>query len=76
MGGKKTPLSKICHTYPTLMKFDSYTLPKEDTKKYINHITQPFGSAEISIFLLEISIFCYIRKYRHRLHFNALFIGL
>ena len=25
-------LPKICHTYPTMMKLDSYTLPKEDPK--------------------------------------------
>ena len=34
-GGKKpppSPFSKICHTYPTLMKLGSYTLPKEDPK--------------------------------------------
>ena len=28
-GAKKTPLSKTCHTYPTIMKL---TLPKEDPK--------------------------------------------
>ena len=32
LGYKKLPLSKICHTYPTLMKLGSYTLPKEDPK--------------------------------------------
>ena len=40
--GKRGP--KICHTYPTMMKLgeideESYTLPKEDPKKYINHLT-------------------------------------
>ena len=30
--GKGAPLSKICHIYPTMMKLDSYTLPKEDPK--------------------------------------------
>ena len=25
-------LPKFCHTYPTMMKLDSYTLPKEDPK--------------------------------------------
>ena len=29
-GGKKAPLPKIYHTYPTMMNFGSYTLPKED----------------------------------------------
>ena len=27
---KKAPLPKLCHTYPTMMKLDSYTLPMED----------------------------------------------
>ena len=27
-GGKKAPLPKISHTYPTMMKLGSYTLPK------------------------------------------------
>ena len=33
-GGAKRPrpLPKICHTYPTIMKLGSYTLPKEDAK--------------------------------------------
>ena len=30
--GQKVPLSKICHTSPTMMKLCSYTLPKEDQK--------------------------------------------
>ena len=30
-GGKKAPLPKICHTYPTIMKLGIYTLPKEDS---------------------------------------------
>ena len=25
-----SPLPKICHSYPTMMKLGSYTLPKED----------------------------------------------
>ena len=31
-GGKKAPLPKISHTYPTMMKLGSYSLPKEDPK--------------------------------------------
>ena len=31
-GGQKGPLSKICHTYPTMMKLGSYNLAKEDPK--------------------------------------------
>ena len=29
-GDQKGPLSRICHTYPALMKLFSYTLPKRD----------------------------------------------
>ena len=31
-GGKKAYLPKIFHIYPTMMKLDSFTLPKEDPK--------------------------------------------
>ena len=31
-GPKKASLLKICHTYPTMMKLGSHTLPKEDPK--------------------------------------------
>ena len=31
-GQKKAPLPKICHTFPAIVKLDSYTLPKEDPK--------------------------------------------
>ena len=32
------------------------------------------SSAEISIFLPEINNFCYIKKYRYRLHFDTQFL--
>ena len=31
-GGKKAPLPKICRTYPTMIKWRSYTLPRVDPK--------------------------------------------
>ena len=31
-GAKKPPLSKISHIHATIMKFGSYTFPKEDLK--------------------------------------------
>ena len=31
-GRKKASFPKICHTYSTMMKLGSYTLPKEDPK--------------------------------------------
>ena len=41
------------------------------SKKYVNHVTHPLSFGDISIFSPEISNFCYIKKYRYRLHFNT-----
>ena len=41
----------------------------------MNHLTHPQTSADISIFLPEISKFCYIKKYRHRLNFSTKFLA-
>ena len=49
----------------------SYILPKEDPKIYQSRNT--LSSADISIFSSEISKFCYIKKYRYRLHFDTEF---
>ena len=70
-GAKRLPLPKICHAYPTMMKHGSYTSPKEDPKKYMNHVTHPLISADISIFSLEINKIFYIKKYRYRLYFDT-----
>ena len=58
---KKASLLKICHAYPTMMKLGSYTLPKKDQKKYMNHVMHYLSSADISIFSPEISNFCCIK---------------
>ena len=42
----------------------------------MNHVTHPLASADISIFSPEISKFCYIKKYRYRLHFDTQFLIL
>ena len=42
----------------------------------MNHVTHPSSSADISIFSLEITIFCYIKKYRYGLHFDTWFLIL
>ena len=49
----------------------SYTLPTEDPKNI-----QSLSSADITIFSLEISNFCYIKTYKCRLHFNVQFLIL
>ena len=42
----------------------------------MNQTTDPWSSAGISIFSLEINKVCYIKKYRYRLHFNTSFLFL
>ena len=42
----------------------------------MNHVTHPLSSADISIFLPEISKFCYIKKYRYRFHLDIYFLTL
>ena len=71
VGGKKTPLPKICHTYPTKMKLGTAIPCVTRIQKYMNQVTQPLSSTDISIFSLEISKLCYMKKYRYRLHFDT-----
>ena len=68
---KRLPLLKICHTYPTMMKHGTVIPYLRKIQKYMNYVTQHFSSAYISIFSPEISKFCYIKKYRYRLHFGT-----
>ena len=37
----------------------------------MNHVAHTLSSADISIFSLEISKFCYIKEYRYGLHFDT-----
>ena len=75
--GAKRPLPKICPKYLTKMKLGTVILHlKKIQKIFINHVIHPLNSADISIFSPEISNFCYIKKYRHRLHFNTYFLIL
>ena len=70
---KKPPFPKISHTYPTMMKFGTVIPYLRRSKTYMNHVTHPLTSADITIFSPEISRFCYIKKYRYRLHFSTKF---
>ena len=69
------PLPKVCYSYLTMMKLgytlNSYTLPKQVPKNYMNHVTHQLSSADINIFLPKISKFCYIKKDRYRFHLDA-----
>ena len=53
-GSKKAlPPQNLSHISYNDETWHSDTLPKKNTKKYINHVTQSFRSAEISIFFTE-----------------------
>ena len=67
MGGesKKVLLPKVCHIYPTMMKLSTHIPYLKKIKKYINHVIHPLSSADVNICLLEISKFCYVKKYRY-----------
>ena len=49
-GGKKTPLPKICHTYPAMMKLGPVIPYIKKIQKYINHVANSLSSADINIF--------------------------
>ena len=68
-----THLSKICHTYPTLMKLGT-VIPYlwQMPKRYESRNTP----LEFNIFSLEIRKFCCIKKYRYRLYFGTQFLIL
>ena len=44
-------------------KLTKLYLTKRRSKKHINHVTPLLSSADVIIFSLEISNFCYVRKY-------------
>ena len=73
---KTSPLSKICHTYPTMVKLGTVIPYVKKIQKIYNHLTHILSSADISIFLPEISKFCYIKKYRYRLYVDTVFLIL
>ena len=69
--GQKDPLPKICHTYPTMMELGTVIPYSKKIQKNMNDVTHPLSSADIGIFSLEISRFCYIKKYRYGLYFDT-----
>ena len=73
---KKAPLPKLCHVYPTMMKLGTVIPHQKRSKKFMNHVTHPLSSADISNFSQEIRKFCYIKKYMYRLHFDTKFLIL
>ena len=67
---KRHPFTKICHTYPAMIKLGTVIAYLELTTE-MKHVVHPLNSADISIFSSGIVNFCYIKKYRYRLHFNT-----
>ena len=72
LGGQNDPtsLKSVTRTLQGLNVAPLY-LTLERSKKYMNHVIHPLSSADISIYLTEISKFRYIKKYRYRLHFGT-----
>ena len=69
-GRAKRPRSQnLPDTFYKCETWHSYTLPKEDPKKYMNHVTHSLSSADISIFSVQISKFCYIIKIQIKIAF-------
>ena len=61
-GPKGPPILKICHTYPTMMKLGTVILYLKVIQKLYQSRDTALGSADISIFLLEISNFAISRN--------------
>ena len=59
------PIQAQDHTHPTTMKLVTVIPDVKKIKTHMNHVRQPLG------FSPEISRFCYIKKYRSRLHFGT-----
>ena len=65
------PLLKICHTYSAMMKLGAVIYYLKNSKNYMKHVAHPLSFVDISQFSPEISKFCYVKKYIHRLHFDT-----
>ena len=72
-GPKRSPLPKIYHTYPRMIKIGAVILYLKKIQKKKDSRDTPLEFCWHQHFLLEISTLCYIKKYRFRLHFDALF---
>ena len=72
-GSKNGSLSKICRTYPTMMRLGTvipYPKRIHELRVYESRDT-PIEVFDISIFSTQISLFCYLKKYRYRLYFDT-----
>ena len=71
-GGAKRPPSLKSVTHPAMMKLGT-VIPylNKIQKIYESCNAPPEFSADINIYSLEISKFCYIKKCRYRFHFGT-----
>ena len=70
VGAKSTPSLKSI-THPTMMKLGTVIAYLKTTQKIYESRDTPLSSADISIFLSEISKFCHIRKHICKLYFGT-----
>ena len=72
-GGRKDtpPLPKICHTYPTMIKLATIIPYLKKIQKIYEWRDTPPEFCWHQHFSLEISKFCYIKKYKYRLYFDT-----
>ena len=75
-GAKRPPSLKSVTHIPQWWNLAQLYLTQKRSKKYINYVTHPLISADISNFSPQISKFCYIKKYIYRLHFDTKFLIL
>ena len=65
---KRSPMAKICHTYPALMELGTVMPYLQNIQKVYESRDTPLNVYQYQLFLSEISKFFYFKKYRYRLH--------
>ena len=73
-GPKRPPLPKICHTYSTMMKLCTLIPYKKKNQNTGTSHDTPLEFCWHQHFSPGICKYCYIKKYRYRLHFDTLFL--
>ena len=70
-GQKGSPSLKSVTHFLQWWNLTQLYLTQRRTKNCMNYVTKSLSSADISTFSSEICKFCYIEKYKYRLHFNT-----
>ena len=76
MGGKKAPLPKICHTYPTMRKLGSVTPYLKKIQKLYKSRDRPTEFCRHRHFSPGIRKFCYVKKSICRFYLDTRFLIL